>query len=55
MKNIELNKKRAEAIKDLLTPTYLKIIEKLEKENKRSNSWTREWKSSQWELQWDKF
>jgi|ETNmetMinimDraft_21_1059911.scaffolds.fasta_scaffold28622_3 hypothetical protein len=31
---MELNKKKAEAIKDLLTPTYFKIIEKLEKENK---------------------
>ena len=33
---MELNKKKAEAIKDLLTPTYFKIIEKQE------NIWSQE-------------
>ncbi len=39
-----------------IVPTSLKnwLKAKLEKEKKTNNSWTRQWKSSQWELQWDK-
>ncbi len=39
-----------------IVPTSLKewLQEKLKKDNKSQNSWTRQWKSSQWKLQWDK-
>ena len=39
-----------------IVPTSLKdwLKVKLEKDNKKRNSWSREWKASQWKLQWDK-
>ncbi len=39
-----------------IIPTSLKdwLKTRLEKDNKRNSSWSRQWKSSQWELQWDK-
>ncbi len=39
-----------------IVPTSLKewLQEKLKKDNKSLNSWTRQWKSSQWNLKWDK-
>ncbi len=39
-----------------IVPTSLKdwLKGKLEKQNNTRNSWSREWKSSQWKLQWDK-
>ena len=39
-----------------ILPTSLKdwLKRKLEEQNKPRNSWTRQWKSSQWKLQWDK-
>ena len=39
-----------------IMPTSLKdwLKRKLEEQNKARNSWTRQWKSSQWKLQWDK-
>ena len=39
-----------------IVPTSLNdwLKSKLEKQNKTRNSWTRQWKSSQWKLQWDK-
>ena len=43
--------------KDLnIIPTSLKdwLIEKLENQNNSRYSWSRQWKTSQWKLQWDK-
>ena len=43
--------------KDLnIIPTSLKdwLIAKLENQNNTRNSWSRQWKTSQWKLQWDK-
>ena len=43
--------------KDLnIVPTSLKdwLKAKLVIQNKKQNSWSRQWKSSQWKLQWDK-
>ena len=43
--------------KDLnIMPTSLKdwLIEKLENQNNSRYSWSRQWKTSQWKLQWDK-
>ena len=39
-----------------IVPTSLKdwLKEKLEKQKKARYSWLREWKTSQWKLQWDK-
>ena len=39
-----------------IAPTSLKdwLKTKLEKQSKKQNSWARQWKSSQWKLQWDK-
>ena len=39
-----------------IEPTSLKdwLKVKLEKQNKRGNSWTRQWKYSQWKLEWNK-
>ena len=39
-----------------IVPTSLKdwLKRKLEEQNKTRNSWTRQKKSSQWKLQWDK-
>lgn len=39
-----------------IVPTSLKdwLKTKIENENKTINSWSREWNSSQWKLQWDK-
>lgn len=39
-----------------IVPTSLKdwLKAKLNNQNKISNSWSRQWKSSQWKLQWDK-
>ncbi len=39
-----------------IVPTSLKywLKSKLENQNKEQNSWARQWKSSQWNLQWDK-
>ena len=39
-----------------IVPTSLKewIKGKLEKQYRTQNSWSRQWKSSQWNLQWDK-
>ncbi len=39
-----------------IVPTSLNdwLRAKLEKENQTKNSWSREWKASQWKLQWDK-
>ncbi|WP_269610398.1 NmrA/HSCARG family protein [Prochlorococcus marinus] len=39
-----------------IAPTSLKdwLKSKLENQNKTQNSWTRQWKSSQWKLQWNK-
>ena len=39
-----------------IVPTSLNdwLKRKLEEQNKPRNSWTRQWKSSQWKLQWDK-
>tara|TARA_Y100001968_G_scaffold34920_1_gene26781 strand:+ start:392 stop:1429 length:1038 start_codon:yes stop_codon:yes gene_type:complete len=39
-----------------IVPTSLNdwLKGKLEKQNKKQNSWSRQWKSSQWKLQWDK-
>ncbi len=39
-----------------IVPTTLKdwLKAKLEDQNKTNNSWARQWKSSQWKLQWDK-
>ena len=39
-----------------IVPTSLKdwLKAKLENQNKTRNSWSRQWKSSQWKLQWDK-
>ncbi len=39
-----------------IVPTSLKdwLNKKLEIQNNTRNSWTRQWKSSQWKLQWDK-
>ena len=39
-----------------IVPTSLNdwLKRKLEKQNKIRNPWTRQWKSSQWKLQWDK-
>lgn len=39
-----------------IVPTSLKdwLKRKLEEQNKTQNTWTRQWKSSQWKLQWDK-
>jgi len=39
-----------------IVPTSLRdwLKTKLENENKTRNSWTRQWKDSQWKLQWDK-
>ena len=43
--------------KDLnIIPTSLKdwLIAKIEDRNNTRNSWSRQWKTSQWKLQWDK-
>ena len=43
--------------KDLnIEPTSLRewLIERLDNQNKTQNSWSRQWKTSQWNLQWDK-
>ena len=43
--------------KDLnIIPTSLKdwLIAKLENQNNSRYSWSRQWKTSQWKLQWDK-
>ena len=43
--------------KDLnIIPTSLKdwLTEKLENQNNSRYSWSRQWKTSQWKLQWDK-
>ena len=39
-----------------IVPTSLRdwLKAKLENEKKNQNSWTRQWKASQWKLQWDK-
>ena len=39
-----------------IVPTSLRdwLKSKLENEKKTQNSWTRQWKASQWRLQWDK-
>ena len=39
-----------------IVPTSLKdwLEAKLENQDKSSNTWSRQWKSSQWKLQWDK-
>ena len=39
-----------------IVPTSLKdwLKAKLENQNKKQYSWARQWKSSQWKLQWDK-
>ena len=39
-----------------INPTSLKdwLKTKLENQNKKQNSWSRQWKESQWKLQWDK-
>ncbi len=40
-----------------IVPTSLKdwLNEKLEYQNKERSSWSRQWKASQWKLQWDKY
>ena len=39
-----------------IVPTSLKewLQVKLENQNKKRNTWSRQWESSQWKLQWDK-
>ena len=52
------NMQKLKAIqKDLnIVPTSLKdwLYSRLEKDNNTKNTWSRQWKNSQWELQWDK-
>ncbi len=51
MNKLKIIQKELNIVPTTLTD-WLKV--KLENQNKTSNSWSREWKVSQWKLQWDK-